>query len=63
MSSWNRASPPANINPFQITFDADALLLFGKTKFQNNIQSLFKKDMRSTITHPLDVTENPEYNE
>jgi hypothetical protein len=27
------------------------------------VQSLFKKDMRSTITHPLDVTENPEYNE
>lgn len=62
VSSWNRKTPPASISPFYTEFEAEQLMLFGKTKLRNNIQALILKDIKPTIAHPLDVAENSEYN-
>jgi hypothetical protein len=63
VSSWNRRNPPATIFPFTTEFEAEQLMLFNRIKLQNNIQTLIRKDMKPTIAHPLDVTDNSEYNE
>jgi len=63
VSSWNRKTPPASITPFVTEFDAAQLMLFGQTRLRDDIQTLIRKDMKATIAHPLDVAENPEYNE
>jgi hypothetical protein len=63
VSSWNRKNPPASISPFVTEFDAAQLMLFGQTRLRDNIQELIHKDIKPTIAHPLDVAENPEYND
>ena len=63
VSNWNRRSPPAAIFPFTTEFEAEQLMLFNRTKLQNSIQTLIRRDMKPTITHPLDVADNSEYNE
>jgi hypothetical protein len=54
---------PSTVSPFVIDFRAEELMMFNKSKLRSNIQELIRKDMRPTISHPLDVPENTEYNE
>ena len=62
VSSWNRQNAPKSISPFVVDFKADELLMFNKKRLTDSIQELILKDIRPTISHPLDVLEIEEYN-
>ena len=56
VSSWNRAIPPESVHPFELTFEAEKLMAYGKHKEDPLV---FNQVFRNTITFPKD-TEIPD---
>ena len=52
VSSWNRAFPPENVYPFELTFEAEKLMAYGKHKEDPLV---FNQVFRNTITFPKDT--------
>ena len=63
VSSWNRLFPPENVYPFEIEFKAEKLMQISRARLLNREQEIITQDYKSTITHPLNVKEPPEYDE
>jgi hypothetical protein len=56
VSSWNRAFPPESVYPFELAFEAEKLMAYGKHKEDPLV---FNQVFRNTITFPKD-TEIPD---
>jgi hypothetical protein len=56
VSSWNKAFPPETVHPFELNFEPEKLMVYGRHKDQPLV---FNQSFRNTITFPKD-TEIPD---
>lgn len=63
ISSWNRGKAPKNVSPLEVQFKAEKLMLYAReTNSGHTIKPVVEREYKNTITHPLEVAEQPEEN-
>ena len=63
VSTWNIGMPPKHVQPMELEFKAEDLMLDSAAKRANRLNELLQRSHKQTILHPLCAKDAPYYDE